>query len=359
MAKKGNNIYHRSDGRWEGRFYCRGTHKYKSVYGKSYTEAKEKLDKLRAEVLVPSKKCRLTFCDVVKLWLESRRTRIKGSSYASYRNKLDRQIIPFFGEMKYDKVDMGIIEEFIADKMNDGMSAKYVTDIVVMLKSTAKWAEKAHNYADRIRNAELPKAKPKETSVFSKEEQKKLISTIDSEKTSTGCGVLLTMFTGLRIGELCALKWEDIDLKGKVLHITKTLQRLTVFDKEKKSEIKITSPKSKTSIRDIPLPDFLIKMLSVYKHDSEDYVVSGSRKVTEPRCFTNRYKTLLKKANVPSRKFHAIRHTFATNALQQNFDIKTLSELLGHANANVTLSVYVHSSMERKSACMNRLQALV
>ncbi len=144
-----------------------------------------------------------------------------------------------------------------------------------------------------------------------------------------------------------------------MLHVTKTVQRIRTFGTESKSAVIITSPKSETSVRDIPLPDFLLNILQEYRGTDNEYIVSGSAKLVEPRCFTNRYKALLKKAKVPSRKFHSLRHTFAVNALQQNFDIKTLSELLGHSSANITMSVYLHSSMERKSACMDRLQALV
>ncbi len=109
MARRGNNIYHRKDGRWEGRYYCKSTRKYKSVYGKTYTETKEKLDRIRNEVLVPSARCNLLFADIMKMWLESRRSRIKESSYASYRNKLEHQIIPYFGNLQYSRLDLDTI----------------------------------------------------------------------------------------------------------------------------------------------------------------------------------------------------------------------------------------------------------
>lgn len=359
MPRKGNNIYHRSDGRWEGRYYCKGSRKYKSVYGKTYTEAKAKLDKLKNQVLVPSAKCNLLFSDIMKMWLESRRTRIKESSYASYRNKLEKHILPYFGDLKYSRLDRSRIDSFISDKLTGGLSEKYISDMVIMLKSAVKWAEANYNYANQIRNAETPKSKTKEIAIFSHDEQKQLITVIENANDLTACGVFLTMFTGLRIGELCALQWKDIDFLGKVLHIRKTVQRMSVFGSDNKTEIKITASKSNASARDIPLPDFLMKNLSVHKGNPDDYVVSGNKKIVEPRTFTNRYKALLKKANIPPRKFHCLRHTFATNALQQSFDVKTLSEILGHTNANITMRVYIHSSMEQKSACMNRLQALI
>lgn len=357
MARRGNNIYHRADGRWEGRYYCKGTRKYRSVYGKTYTEAREKLNRIRNEVLVPSARCNLLFVDIMKMWLESRRSRIKESSYASYRNKLEHQIIPYYGNLQYTQLSLEEIERFIAEKKAAGLSAKYIADMVIMMKSAAKWAETTKNYANRIRNAEMPKSQSKEAEVFSHEEQKKLLQTILVSHNSTACGVLLTMYTGLRIGELCALQWKDIDFDTGILHIAKTVQRIKVYGEKSKTAVKVTAPKSATSLRDIPLPAFLIKMLAAYCGNESAYIASGSKTLIEPRSFTNRYKALLKKADVPSRKFHCLRHSFSTSALQQGFDIKTLSEILGHASANITMRVYVHTSMERKCACMNRLQA--
>ena len=359
MARRGNNIYHRQDGRWEGRYYCKGSRKYKSVYGKTYTEAKAKLDKLRNEVLIPSARCNMLFADVLKMWLESRRAKIKESSYASYRNKLEKHIFPYFGELKYYRLDLDQINRFISDKLTAGLSEKYVSDMVIMIKSAAKWAETNYNYANQVRNSELPKPRAKETAVFSQEEQKSLLASIEQTHDLTACGVLLTLFTGLRIGELCALQWKNFDFTNKILHIRKTVQRMSIFGSDRKTEVKITAPKSESSARDIPLPVFLLEKLSVYKGNPDDYVVSGCEKLVEPRTFANRYKALLRKANVSSRKFHCLRHTFATIALQQSFDVKALSEILGHSNANITMRVYIHSSMERKSACMDRLQALI
>ena len=120
----------------------------------------------------------------------------------------------------------------------------------------------------------------------------------------------------------------------------------------------MTAPKSETSVRDIPLPNFIMDMLNQYRGNDNEYILSGTEQFVEPRTLENRYKAMLKRAGVGVRKYHVLRHTFAVMGLEQNFDIKTLSELLGHSNAVVTLKVYAHSSMERKSVCMRRLQAL-
>ncbi len=311
MARKGNNIYHRADGRWEGRYYYNGK-KYRSVYGKSYTEAKAKLNKLRNEVLVPSVRCVLLVVDILKMWLEAHRPSIKESSYASYRHKLEKHLEPYFRELKYSNLDVNLVSTFVTYKLNEGLSPKYISDMVTMIKTAAKWAEINYNYANLVRNAELPKKKCKETTVFTQEEQKTIIKTAEEEHTNTGCGIVLTLFTGMRIGEVCALKWADIDFDLKVLHVTKTVQRIRVYGQERKTAVKVTAPKSESSVRDIPLPNFLINMLKEYRASDSGYVLSGTEKIVEPRTFENRYKAFLKKADVPSIKYHAIRHLYPT-----------------------------------------------
>ncbi len=359
MSRRGNNIYHRADGRWEGRHYSKGTHKYQSVYGKTYTEAREKLERLRQKALVPSVRCNLLVTDIMKMWLESRRNHIKESSYACYRSKLEFHILPFFAGMKYSSLDVDAIEQFAAAKKAEHLSSKYISDMITMMKSAAKWAEMTKGYANQIRYAAPIRIQPKEMTVLSGDERKRLLKTIDSTHDHTSCGVLLTLYTGLRIGELCALQWKDIDFDARILHITKTVQRIRVYGEESKTAVKITEPKSATSLRVIPLPEFLVDALAEYRGDGQEYITSGKAVMTEPRSFLNRYKALLKKAGIPSRKFHCIRHTFSTHALQLGFDVKTLSEILGHANPNITMRVYVHTSMERKKECMERLKELI
>jgi integrase len=181
---------------------------------------------------------------------------------------------------------------------------------------------------------------------------------LNHSQNATSIGIRLAIYTGVRIGELCALQWKDIDFERGVLKVTKTVQRISHLTDKRKSAVMITAPKSDTSVREIPLPVFVLDELRRIRGFDNAYIVSGSEKIIEPRCFTNRYKSVLKKAGVPSKKFHSLRHTFATNALQQGFDVKTLSEILGHSGANVTMRVYLHTSMERKTACMSLVKEI-
>jgi site-specific recombinase XerD len=359
MPRRGTNVYRRKDGRWEGRLRCHGTSKYKSVYGKTYTEAKEKLNRLRMENAPITRSCSLLFDEAVMLWLDSVKNRIKESSYICYFNKIRLHISPYFKCVKYSKVTAVHIENFVSDKLSSGLSAKYVSDMVVMLKTAAKWLSRTYGYANLIGECELPKCEKKSVELLDKNQQIILQKSLVNKSDSTSVGVYLAMFTGLRIGEICALKWGDVDLENGILHISKTAMRIQTPTEKSKTAVKITAPKTANSVRDIPLPDFLVKKLSAVKKSDKCYVLSGNSHIVEPRCLSYRFKAILKKANLPSIKFHALRHTFATNCLQRNFDIKTLSEILGHASVDTTMRIYVHTSLERKRECMNLICPMI
>ena len=361
MPKKESNIYHRYDGRWEGRFHISGTKKYKSVYGKTYSEAKEKLHKLQCENSISESKCRLSFNDIAQKWFAYEKSKVKASTLCCYKNKLDNHIMPFFSIKKYTDVSVDVVEKFKKQKLFEGFSSKYVSDMTVIIKSIAKWANKIYGYANKLSSVELPKAKRKKPDLLSEREQAVLQNYLFNRSDNTSLGILLSAFTGIRIGELCALKWNDIDLENKILHINKTVQRISAQSVTEKSKtvVNISAPKTEYSVRDIPIPEFLIEKLKSNYSSDEKYLLSGTCKLVEPRCLSYRFKSILKKVNLPSIKFHSLRHTFATNCLQQNFDIKTLSEILGHSDVSTTMKIYVHSSMERKCACMSMLKLAV
>lgn len=357
MPKRESNIYHRKDGRWEGRFHIDGTKKYISVYGKSYQEAREKLHKLKEEQVFSRKKCAKYMNDLIDEWFMSIQKKVKTGTLQAYSTKLNNHILPFFKGKKYEDMDCNIIEQFGQSKINEGLSPKYVSDMVIIVKSVAKWANRVHNYANNISDAELPKSKRKEPELLSDAEQSILKEQLIVENSNTSVGILLTLFTGLRIGEICALQWSDIDFEHDILYVRKSLQRISLPDKSLKSKsvVSISTPKTESSVREIPLPKSLVNILKEKRGNNNCFVLSGNRKPVESRCLSYRFKAILKKANLPSVKFHSLRHMFATNCLQKNFDIKTLSEILGHADVSTTMRVYVHSSMERKRVCMNLL----
>ena len=180
-----------------------------------------------------------------------------------------------------------------------------------------------------------------------------------SENTdNTKLGVLLSYYTGLRIGELCGLKWEDIDFSAGTLSVRRTVQRITDRNHDRATRLLIDTPKTRSSVRQLPLPSFLLNLLSKHRANSHNYLLSGTETVTEPRTIQYRFQALLKKSTFAVNQFHSLRHMFATNCIRLGFDVKTLSELLGHSSVETTLNRYTHSSMERKSACMNLLRAI-
>jgi len=206
-----------------------------------------------------------------------------------------------------------------------------------------------------------PKAEPKELAVLTAQEQNSLLDYVKENLDHKKLGVMIALYTGIRLGELCALQWSDIDFHTGVMSITKTLQRVKNTDPNSTSKTKmvIDKPKSRKSIREIPLPDYLLCLLKQWRgqQPSGNYVLSGRAKYIDPRVMQDIFKACLKSASVEATNFHALRHTFATRAKEQQFDDKSLSELLGHSSVRFTLEKYVHSSIDTKRASMTRLCA--
>ncbi len=355
MAKRGLNIYKRKDGRWEGRFKCGysndGKAKYRSVYAKSYSAVKELLEQ---EKVKHSKgcSCKCTVAELLGLWLDDEQNKVKESTYANYAMKLQKHILPWFAGMKYETLTAHHLNDFIREKLNSGLSNKYVSDIVVLIKSAARFGSKNYNYPNRIEFVTMPKALDKtEKPLLNIEEQQRLQEGLVSDQTPSNVGILLASATGIRIGELCALKWSDIDLEKSIMTVRQTVQRVCNVGK-KGTHLVISSPKSRSSFRQIPLPDFILPILKEARAADDCYILSGTHKLIEPRTLQYRFKSLLKRLSLPEVSFHKLRHQFATRCVELGFDVKTLSEILGHHSVEVTLNRYVHSSIERKRDCM-------
>jgi len=357
MARRGENIYKRRDGRWEGRYKC-GCHdsgriRYRSVYARTYQEVKEKLKKFKSNTDNFVSSGKRTVKELFDEWLSAVRLKVKSSTFSCYNMKVTKHILPSFGSSVYDKLTVNNVHEFIENKLREGLSPKYVSDIIIIFKSMTKYISKIHGYANRLENVILPKKEQKNFKLLSESEQEKLCRYALNNTDKTKLGILLSYYTGLRIGEVCGLKWENIDFNRHTLEIKRTVQR--IYEKGS-TKIIIDSPKSKSSVRTIPIPMFLIDILKVHKSSDSAFVLSGTDKLIEPRTMQYRFKSLLKKANLPSINYHSLRHMFATNCIKLGFDAKTLSEILGHATVETTLNRYVHSSIERKTACMNLLR---
>lgn len=362
MAKRGSNIYKRKDGRFEGRVHvgykADGSKKYKSVYGKTLSDVKDKMAQLysvRSEKITSTIK--LTVREAAEEWLNAARLRVKESSYANYENILNKHILPVLGGEHISALTASRINEFIHFKLNNGrlngkggLSAKSVRDIFTVYRSIERYAYR--EYGIRESNFTMPKTEPHYTDVLTPVERRGLENYLINNMSLTNLAVLLCLFTGLRIGELCGLKWEDIDFTACTLFVKRTVQRIT---KTGKSQVIIGTPKSRTSVRVVPIPEFLMTFLKEYKSFEGFYIITNSARPTEPRTMQNRFKSILKVCGLRNVNFHILRHTYASVCIEKGFDPKALSELLGHADAAITLNRYVHSSLEIKKSYVSRL----
>lgn len=248
------------------------------------------------------------------------------------------------------------IYSFISEKQKEGFLSRYISDIVILIKSIYKYAAKTYQIFNPLDGIMLPKRKSPRIQLLSETEQIHLQNYISLHQNRSTMGTALSMATGVRIRELCSLQWEDIDLEKRILTVRKTIQRIQCPTETSKTKLIITSPKSESSLRQIPIPDCMISLLCKFKGKPKEYILTGTDKPLEPRAMQYRFRTILKNAKLPSVHFHALRHIFATNCIKLGFDVKALSEILGHSSVEITLNLYVHSSFEQKIEYMKRVQ---
>lgn len=374
MSKRGDNIHKRRDGRWEGRYKKgrnqNGTIQYGSVYGKSYREVKKKLAELPPapqQVNIPKNHER-SFGEVLTLWMENNRLRLKGGTINKYHNLIETHIMPDLGKVKISALTATMINSFLTQKLQSGrldhkggLSASYVRSIMLIINAALKYAVDEQMCLPFKTPICKPVAIKKDLPILSLEEQKRLESHLLLDLDQTKAGILISLHTGLRIGEICALAWDDIDLQDHVIRVRHTVARVqnNNTDSLKSTNLIIDSPKTKASTRDIPISSVLLPILiAISKSSSSRYVISNADGFVSPRTFEYRYHRLLDESGVSSVNYHALRHTFATRCIEAGVDVKSLSEMLGHANVGVTLNTYVHSSMEMKRNQLEKLTSL-
>lgn len=372
MSKRGENIYKRKDGRWEGRCIkgrtADGKVRYAYVYGNTYADTKQKL--LDRRVALAQKNdyssSHTKYGDILHSWVVMSRVHIKESTYSRYIHLANTHILPYLGGLPTDKLTTQTIEKHISFLLSEGrvdkkggLASKTVSDILTLIKGSIDYA----NCSGHSINCYLDRLTVKKTQidvrVLSVDEQHRLCDILMQDMNLTKFGVLLCMYTGIRIGEVCALKWESFDFSEGILSVRQTLQRIQSTDigDNNKTKIVITEPKSKQAIRDIPLPGFVLECAAALKNDPKAYILTGcSNKFIEPRSLQYTFKKYTKECGLLDVNYHALRHTFATRCIELGFDVKTLSELLGHASVSITLNRYVHSSMDTKKAHMQRLR---
>lgn len=368
--RKGENIFKRKDGRWEGRYIkgyeLSGKIKYGFCYGKTYKEAKDKVLQCKAALLVgkpaPQSGSRRRFAFYCDEWLRLRKNKIRESTYIKYDTILKKHIKPKLGGCFPPGITSAVTDEFSRELLNEnGLAVKTVHDILVVLHGILKYTAAQLPGAFPAIEINYPKESKKEMRVLSREEQERFIRYLLTDTDTCKFGVLLMLLSGVRIGELCALKWGNIDLKEQTIRITATLQRLhdTATESENRTRVVIGVPKSDTSVRTIPLTDYATTLCRQFAvRNAVAYILTGSENYMEPRSLQYRIEKYTKECGLEGVHAHTLRHTFATRAVEVGFEIKSLSEVLGHANTTITLERYVHSSMELKRLNMDKLAAV-
>jgi len=372
MCRVGENIHKRSDGRWEGRILIitdSGTKKYKSIYGKTYHDVKRKVKESRIIYQENNNREKHLFIDVSEEWLILQATNHKEATLLKYRTIIESHLINEFGKVDVKKITEPMITKFISDKQACGnlktkgsLSPSYVKLILVILTAILDYAA-GMEYRAPLKGNYISKktTKKSEANCLDINSQKILENYITLNINENTTGLSLALYAGLRIGEICALKWENIDLTNNVITVAHTVSRVRDSDNTTgtKTKLIIDNPKTENSKRIIPITSKLRRILLVMKENSvSEYVISNNEHFVSPRTFEYRFHKILDICNIKQINFHGLRHTFATRCIEVGIDIKTLSELLGHASVDITLNTYVHSSLDRKKDEIEKLSQL-
>lgn len=376
MGRHGENIRKRKDGRWEARvidsYSLNGKAHYRYLYGKTYQEVKNKKKNLIAIIRVSSDvmsgqkdELKITFEQLVKEWLEFRKDSVKESTFANYTNLVEKHLLPVLGTVYLSSMTTELLDEFLRTKLNSGrldgmggLSPKTVADLRSVLLMSIEYARRRNYFCPVNNKVFYPKTIRSEARALTRSEQAKLEQFCFVSDGFIELGILVALYGGLRIGEICALQWGDINFAEGTVSVSKTIIRIRnlIPDSSKKTRIVIGHPKTTSSIRLVPLPSFILNHIKKHCGECEEYLLTGTRAFMEPRICLDKYKKILRRAGIQDYTFHALRHTFATRCVESDFDIKSLSEILGHANVSTTLQRYVHPSLELKKTQIERLE---
>ena len=301
------------------------------------------------------------FSDVVALWKADKKRYVKRSTYATYCTLIRSHLLPELG--RKEDIREEDVQEFVNRKLADGLSRKTVRDILVILKMILRYGAKHGLLPERqIEVVFPPERENHEVQVLTLANQRRLMNYVKENPGYLNLGILICLTAGLRIGEVCALQWDDVDVASGIIRVNKTIQRIYLADEnERFTGIIIDKPKTRNSQREIPMTRELLGLLRPLKKNAQGdyYVLTNALTPTEPRTYRNYFNKALLRLGLPKMRFHGLRHSFATRCIESKCDYKTVSVLLGHANISTTLNLYVHPNLEQKRKCINSMGRLI
>ncbi|MGP5429063.1 tyrosine-type recombinase/integrase [Enterococcus malodoratus] len=365
--RKGENIYLRKDGRWEGRYpkgrKCTGKIKYGYVYGKSYGEVRQKLYPLRIhyhslqEIQGSSTE---TFEEWTVEWLGEVQDDVKPSTLSSYYYKLTKYILPLLKDIPLNELSLETGRRVLSD-LQKKLARSTVQVVFRILNKCLNHAKKSGKIkVNPFSELRIPRAKQKKVRALSLSEQKRVMTAATKEKKGYGIPALLALYSGMRIGEIAALKWEDIDFEANLIYGNHTYQRIPTVGFLKKTQLLLADSKTEASVRIIPISKTLKKLLVAHRKQSKgNFVFSTNGQPCEPRLLTYHFHRIRKKAELMQIHFHQLRHTFATRCLEANRDISSVSAILGHASTQMTLDTYVDAMLEQRVQVIKELDSLI
>ena len=331
-----------------------------SFHGKLHFEEKYPLKRIYAKPVMPRKTTK-TFGEILKLWLQTNRVKYKASTFSKYAYMINSHIKPQLGSIQISQITASDINTFLDEQLRHGkiyssaeLSPSYVRSMMLIIQSAINFAV-SEGYCRPLKSTiNKPQIIKEDVKILSGNDFYRLSSYLLGNRGLTELGVLISLYMGLRIGEVCALSWNDINLNEKILRVRKTAVRI---NDDNGSRWYLDFPKTPSSCRDIPIPSVIYNNLKeAFAQRESEYVISDCDRFVNPRTYEYRYHRILSECGIPTTKYHTLRHTFATNALQSGMDIKTLSEILGHKDSSITLATYVHSSIEAKRMQMEQVR---
>lgn len=364
MGRHGENIRHRkSDGRWEGRYKVYHEEKrryvYRSVYGHTYAEVREKLTikQLTNKEIISGggpdgTNSTALFSQAANEWLGLIREKCKYSTYIKYDTVYRTHLAALLGDCPLsDITDIQLQAE-----LPDDLSENLQKSIYCVANQILRYANTHYQISVPMLTRIPVHAEKKSVETLSVAEQARLFDCIYTDMDKYKIAISLSLCLGLRLGEICALQWTDIDFTNKTITINHTVQRISaieITDEVARTNLFESDPKSDCSKRIIPVSCELLQMLDQIRNDHP--YIFGSEKPLEPRTMQYQFKRILKEALISDRNFHILRHTFATNCIEKGIDVKSLSEILGHSDVKITLNRYVHPTMDAKRLQLEQL----